>query len=115
MSGRIGVITEVEKREATVVHITLIHHYSSLFHHLMGFVATLKNETSVRKVKLGAEDRDFVSYSGPNDKTSEKSKIACQDSPPEPRTEDGHTEKNYFSRNINSLQTTMPESRFFAW
>ena len=27
----------------------------------MGFVATLKNETSVRKVKLGAEDRDLAS------------------------------------------------------
>jgi len=88
------------KREATVLHITLIHHYSSLFitiHHyfITSWVCRYrKNETSVRK---GAEDRDLVSNSGPNDKTSEKSKITCQDSPPEPRTEDGHTEKNYFS------------------
>ena len=91
-----------------------IHHYSSLFHHLMGFVATLKNEISARNVKLGAEDRDLVSYSGPNDKTSEKSKIACQDSLPEPRTEDGHTEKNYFFRAISIAYKPPCASRGFS-
>src|SRR5260370_38424969 len=73
-----------ERREATIVHnyynsslFITIHHYSSLF------ITLLVMALSVRKFKLGAEDGLLGPlFRSKRQKTPEKSKIACQDSPP---------------------------------